>query len=87
MNYMKPLIQMTNEKVIKCQMNIKPKYKQGEKMPKKPKRNKLSKRRSEYKRKYKEWQMKQIEQQRQQAWLIHEMIDEDLRNLQYKRKD
>ena len=29
----------------------------------------------------------QIEQQRQQAWLIHEMIDEDLRNLQYKRKD
>ena len=30
-------------------------------MPKKPKRNKLSKRRSEYKRKYKEWQMKQIE--------------------------
>ena len=56
-------------------------------MPKKPKINKLSKRRSEYKRKYKEWQMKQIEQQRQQAWLIHEMIDEDLRNLQYKRKD
>ena len=42
-----------------------------------PKRNKLSKRRLEYKRKQKEW----MRQQRYKAWMLHEMIDEDLRNL------
>ena len=41
----------------------------------KPKRNKLSKRRLEYKHKKKEW----LEQQRYKAWLVHEMIDEDLK--------
>jgi len=50
-------------------------------MPKmgKPKRNKLSQRRLEYKRKQKEW----MQQQRQKAWMVHQMIDEDLRNLHF----
>ena len=42
-----------------------------------PKRNKLSQRRLEYKRKQKAWMV----QQRQKAWMVHQMIDEDLKNL------
>ena len=41
-----------------------------------PKRNKLSQRRLEYKRKQKAWMV----QQRQKAWMVHQMIDEDLKN-------
>lgn len=59
-------------------MIIKLRYKQVGKMPK---RNKLSQRRSNYKRKRKEWELKQMQEQRKQAWMVHEMIDEDLRNL------
>ena len=53
-------------------------------MPKtvKPKRNKLSQRRLEHKRKQKEF----MEQQRQKAWMIHQMIDEDLMNLHLNPK-
>ena len=43
----------------------------------KPKRNKLSQRRLKYKKEQKEW----MQQQRYKAWMLHEMIDEDLRNL------
>ena len=49
------------------------------------KRNKLSQRRSSYKKKRREWEIKQMEQQREQAWKVHEMIDEDLRNLYLNR--
>ena len=63
-------------------MIIKLRYKQVGKMPK---RNKLSQRRSSYKKQRKEWEIKQMEQQREQAWKVHEMIDEDLRNLYLNR--
>ena len=43
----------------------------------KPKRSKLSKRRLERKKQYQLY----MEQQRHKAWMLHEMIDEDLRNL------
>ena len=43
----------------------------------KPKRNKLSQRRLDRKKKYK----LDMQQQRYKAWMLHEMIDEDLRNL------
>ena len=60
-------------------MIIKQKYKKGGKIPKmvKPKRNKLSQRRLKYKREQKEW----MRQQRHKAWMAHQMIDDDLRNL------
>ena len=45
----------------------------------KPKRNKLSQRRLKYKKEQKEW----MQQQRYKAWMLHEMIDEDLRNLHF----
>ena len=50
-------------------------------MPKtvKPKRNKLSQRRSDYRRQHKSW----MEQQRYKAWMLHEMIDQDLNNLRF----
>ena len=41
----------------------------------KPKRNKLSKRRLERKKQYQLY----MEQQRHKAWMLHEMIDEDLK--------
>ena len=41
----------------------------------KPKRSKLSKRRLERKKQYQLY----MEQQRHKAWMLHEMIDEDLR--------
>ena len=43
--------------------------------PIKPKRNKLSKRRLERKKQYQLY----MEQQRHKAWMLHEMIDEDLK--------
>ncbi len=43
----------------------------------KPKRNKLSQRRLHRKKQYQLY----MEQQRHKAWMLHEMIDEDLRNL------
>jgi len=45
----------------------------------KPKRNKLSKRRLQRKKQYQLY----MEQQRQKAWMLHEIIDEDLRNLHF----
>lgn len=41
----------------------------------KPKRSKLSKRRLERKKQYQLY----MEQQRHKAWMLHEMIDEDLK--------
>jgi len=49
----------------------------GKTAKQKPKRNKLSQRRLKYKKEQKEW----MQQQRYKAWMLHEMIDEDLRNL------
>ena len=45
----------------------------------KPKRNKLSQRRLHRKKQYQLY----MEQQRQKAWMLHEIIDEDLRNLHF----
>ena len=49
----------------------------GKSSKQKPKRIKLSQRRLKYKKEQKEW----MQQQRYKAWMLHEMIDEDLRNL------
>ena len=49
----------------------------GKTAKQKPKPNKLSQRRLKYKKEQKEW----MQQQRYKAWMLHEMIDEDLRNL------
>ena len=51
----------------------------GKTAKQKPKRNKLSQRRLKYKKEQKEW----MQQQRYKAWMLHEMIDQDLNNLRF----